>query len=215
MSTTREPGVQRQAEHDVEPEDVEQRQHAEAHVVGASARAPACACTCSRFASRLPCVSIAAFGEPAVPLVNISTARSSSSRSTIGTDGSAASRSSSEHAVRARRRRSVTMTNSSAGRLRAVELRQRSTARPGRRRRPGRRPRPARARARAPGCVGLSGTATRPAPSTGEVGRRRSTSCCRTGSRPGRRARGRGRRGPPGGRRPGRAAPRRWWSGRG
>ena len=42
-------------------------------------------CICSRFDRRLPWLSMAAFGEPAVPLVNMSTARSSSSRSTMGT----------------------------------------------------------------------------------------------------------------------------------
>ena len=45
---------------------------------------PGWAWHCSRLASRLPWVSIAAFGEPAVPLVKISTARSSAARSTTG-----------------------------------------------------------------------------------------------------------------------------------
>jgi len=54
-------------------------------------RRPSEACTCSRLASRLPWVSIAARGEPAVPLVNISTARSAASRSTAAAGSCAAS----------------------------------------------------------------------------------------------------------------------------
>ena len=46
-------------------------------------RRPSEACTCSRLATRLPWVSIAARGAPAVPLVNMSTARSAASRSTV------------------------------------------------------------------------------------------------------------------------------------
>ena len=50
--------------------------------------------TWAMFVRRFPWVSIAAFGEPAVPLVKISAARSESSRSTIGA-GSQSTRSSS------------------------------------------------------------------------------------------------------------------------
>ncbi len=50
-------------------------------------RRPGWSWHCSRFESRLPWVSMAAFGDPAVPLVKLSTARSSGRRSTIGADG--------------------------------------------------------------------------------------------------------------------------------
>ena len=54
---------------------------------------PGCACICSRFECRLPCVSIAAFAEPAVPLVKSRAARSSAEREATGA-GSAVRRSS-------------------------------------------------------------------------------------------------------------------------
>ena len=43
-STTDAPAYEREAEHDVQPEDVEQRQHAEHHVVGPPSPRPGCAC---------------------------------------------------------------------------------------------------------------------------------------------------------------------------
>ena len=46
---------------------------------------PVWLCACSMFDSKFEWVSIAAFGEPPVPAVKISTARSSGVRSTIGT----------------------------------------------------------------------------------------------------------------------------------
>ena len=92
-----------------------------------------------------------------MPLVKISTARSSASRSTTG----------DRRRPRAGRRAaprpatsppSLAMTCSSAGRRDAVEAGRPSPCAVGPDdRRPGRRWRPARARPRAPGCVGLSG----------------------------------------------------------
>ena len=55
-------GEEREAEHDVEAEDVEEGQHAERDVVGRLRAARGGPGTAARLASRLPCVSIAAFG---------------------------------------------------------------------------------------------------------------------------------------------------------
>ena len=97
-STTVAPRGEGEAEHDVEPEDVEQRQHAVDDVVGVDPVPPS-ERPCSMLASRLPWLSIAARGEPAVPLVKISTARSSSGSTSTTSTGSAASRSSKSHGV--------------------------------------------------------------------------------------------------------------------
>ena len=72
---------QREAEHHVEAEDVGQRQDAEHDVVAADCAARRAAC--SMLASKLPWVSIAAFGEPAVPLVNSSAATAPGSSSVM------------------------------------------------------------------------------------------------------------------------------------
>ena len=74
-STTVAPRSSVDPEHDVQAEDVEERQHAEDDVV--AGRLAGFRAALVEVAERLPWLSIAARGLPAVPLVNISTARSS------------------------------------------------------------------------------------------------------------------------------------------
>ena len=122
------------------------------------------ACICSMFDRRLPCVSIAAFGKPAVPLVNISTARSSSSRST-----SRHRRLRGEQVVERHPSGDVDVLGDDAelerGEAGPVESATASTARRGRRRSARAPTSPSCFSSSRAGLLGLRGTATRPAPS--------------------------------------------------
>ena len=194
-STTVAPRGERDAEHDVEAEDVEHRQHAVDDVVGLDLHRRRVR-PWSRLPSRLPWLSIAARGEPAVPLVKIRTA----SVSGVDLDDvRPASAASSRSNVRARRRRRSARWRRRARPSAPWRGRPRATPRPptGRPRRPWRRRCDSSRSSSGAGLVGLSGTATAPRPSAGEVRHDEEAAVARTAARPGRRGRRRAPASPP------------------
>ena len=186
-SSTVAPATKLQPEHDVQPEDVEQRQHAEHHVVGALLAARV-------GLALLEVREQVAVGEHGGLRRAGGAAGEDQHREVVVAPVDApapARRPAGRRAGRRRRcrRPRLAMTCSSAGSRGAVELADGAPWPWGRRSRRGRRWRRARARSRAPGWWGSAGRprARRRAP-RGRT--RRSTSCWRRRCRRGRRARG-------------------------
>ena len=162
-------GQQGEPEHHVQAEDVEERQHRERDVVRRPGPGRGGPGTARGSASRLPWVSIAAFGEPAVPLVKMSTARSSAGP----VDASAPAGPAQvveQHARRGPRRPGWRSTCSRAGSaLRSSALRVPFAHGPAM---TARAPMAASSRVTSgTGLDGFSGTATHPTPSTARYGR--------------------------------------------
>ena len=131
----------------------------------AASPSPRRAMTCSRLASRLPCESIAALGEPAVPLVKMSTARSSALAVDDGQRRRLPSRSSSRIAPSSLDALAVDheLQHRAGGCGRCAS----AVARPAGPTSMARAPTAASSRSSSRGGLsGLSGTATAPAPST-------------------------------------------------